>query len=312
MFKLVPEDSFVQDAKKAKFNPNVVLQILLFIAVLVCCFSALFIIEFIPGFVIGVAKIKLAPTFVTVVNLLTTPVITIGVMVYCRLIEKRNWRSMGFIKKGAVKQYLFGVVIGAAMIGLTLLISILTGSMEYVSFNKDSNYIIIAIIFIGFLLQGMEEEVLLRSYFFPSLSTRIPVLFAIIISSLFFAALHLLNSGITVLSLVNLALYGVFMCIYVLKTNSIFGACAIHSIWNFIQGNVFGILVSGQGTNDSVFTFAAKEGGSEWFNGGAFGLEGGFSTTIVLVVAMVITLLVPFKKKASDTPAEVKEVVAVQ
>jgi hypothetical protein len=91
--------------------------------------------------------------------------------------------------------------------------------------------------------------------------------------------------------LINLVLFGLFASVYTLKANSIWGICAFHSIWNFAQGNIFGIPVSGLSLNASVFSFKPTDSGT-LFNGGGFGLEGGLAVTIVLVVSIIITMTV--------------------
>ena len=93
-----------------------------------------------------------------------------------------------------------------------------------------------------------------------------------------------------VLPMINLILFGVFMSVLVLKLNSIWMACAIHSVWNFVQGNFYGILVSGNDFGPSVFRFESTEG-MELLNGGSFGMEGGIATSVVLTVSIIIVLL---------------------
>ena len=68
------------------------------------------------------------------------------------------------------------------------------------------------------------------------------------------------NSGLTPLSLVNLFLFGVAMALYLLKTDTVCGVAGIHGAWNFAQGNLFGILVSGQPSGTSLMTFFIHKG----------------------------------------------------
>lgn len=131
----------------------------------------------------------------------------------------------------------------------------------------------------------------------------------IIVSSIAFAALHLGNSGISPLALVNLALFGVFAGVYFIQRGNIWGVAAIHSIWNFAQGNIFGILVSGNDFGITIFEATINEE-MTLVNGGDFGLEGGILTTIVLVVATVITLCTKQKGVAVEETAVPEEVVA--
>lgn len=129
-----------------------------------------------------------------------------------------------------------------------------------------------------------------------SLSNRTSLIIAIIINSVMFSLLHLLNPGITLLAIINIILFGVFASIYVLRTNNIWGACAIHSIWNFLQGNFYGFEVSGINTNNSILSFTALENGS-LINGGIFGMEGGLAVTLVLIIFIVYNVIKNSKKQ---------------
>ncbi len=48
------------------------------------------------------------------------------------------------------------------------------------------------------------------------------------------------------------------MALYLLKTDTVWGVAGIHGAWNFAQGNLFGILVSGQPSGTSLMTFYHK------------------------------------------------------
>jgi len=108
-------------------------------------------------------------------------------------------------------------------------------------------------------------------------------------SSVMFALLHIFNDGISVMAIVNITLFGLMMALYMLKQGSIWGVCAIHSAWNFVQGNVFGVQVSGMPLTESLFV--SELTGSKWITGGDFGLEGGLTVTIVLLAGIVVIML---------------------
>lgn len=130
------------------------------------------------------------------------------------------------------------------------------------------------------------------------------MLAAILANSLMFALLHLLNNGITALSMVNLTLFGVFASVYTLRSNSLWGICAIHSIWNFAQGIIIGIAVSGSRIDTSMFSFTPTEAGA-LINGGSFGLEGGLAVTAVLFVGIIATMLVKGRNEEVSKPESI-------
>ena len=77
---------------------------------------------------------------------------------------------------------------------------------------------------------------------------------------------------------------------------------ALHSVWNLVQGNVYGIKVSGMETSCTVFS-ASLTGGREIFHGGSFGLEGGLAVTIVLLAGIAV-LLFQLNKNKKDLAVE--------
>jgi membrane protease YdiL (CAAX protease family) len=236
-----------------------------------------------------------SPAFV-IVSLFSTLGSIIGVFIYCRALEGRKLATLGFRRGHAVREYLVGMLIGGALFSLAVLICVVTGTMTYEGFALSSIGMLI-LFFLGFLVQGMSEEVMCRGYFMVSLARKQSLVVAVIVSSTFFGLLHLANDGVQPLAVVNIILFGCFAAVYLLKRGNIWGAAAIHSVWNFVQGNVFGIQVSGMEKMESVFHFEATQAG-ELINGGAFGLEGGLATTVVLTAALVVALLLKSKDPA--------------
>lgn len=248
---------------------------------------------------------------VLLTNLFSTALMTITAMLFCKLIQKRKMTTLGFKKPGMWKEYGIGMLIGFGMMAVIVLIGALTGALK-LQFNSDitagSSLALLAAVFVGFLIQGMSEEVLCRSYFLVSLARKDgKVWMGIIVSSIAFGALHLGNAGVSVLALINLVLFGIFAGVYFIKRGNIWGAAAIHSIWNFAQGNIFGVLVSGNDFGVTVFESTINEN-MTLINGGDFGLEGGILTTIVLVVATVIVLQTKQKDIAVEEVPEQVEV----
>lgn len=229
-----------------------------------------------------------------VLQLFATTLMIAIPMLFCKLIQKRKMRTLGFKKAGMWKEYGLGLLIGFAMMTGIVLIGMVTGALT-LQFNSGllsaAGIGMLLLLFVGFLIQGMSEEVFCRSYFLVSIARKKGnVWLGIIVNALAFGALHLGNPGITALSMVNLVLFGIFASIYFVKRGSIWGVAAIHSIWNFAQGNVYGILVSGMDFGTTIFKSTINEE-MTLINGGTFGLEGGILTTIVLVVATVLTLM---------------------
>lgn len=226
-----------------------------------------------------------------IASLFVTGAATIVVMLYVRFGEKRRLTTMGFVKKNAVADYLLGMVIAFAMFSACIGMCVVAGAMEFNGYVLDGRYVSITLLFAGFVIQGMSEEVICRGFMMTSFGSKAGAFAGMLFNSLVFGVLHLGNDGVAPLAMVNLVLFGVFMSVLMLKLNSIWMVCAIHSIWNFVQGNFYGVLVSGIDSGASIFRFESTEG-LELLNGGSFGIEGGIATTIVLAVVIIIVFCI--------------------
>jgi len=244
------------------------------------------------------------PDWITVVTLLLEAGLIAVFILYCRIFEKRKAASMGFRKKGFVIEYGKGIALGAAMFLAAYAIMVLTGSVAF-SAVSSGNFSILycTAFFAGYLIQGMAEEVICRGYLMVSLSRRYSVWYSVILSAAFFAALHGMNAGVGFLAFLNLFLFGVFMGLLMVRCGNIWVVGAVHSIWNFVQGNILGIQVSGLRQQPSLFT-SELVADRQWINGGAFGAEGGIAVSLVLGISIALLLWNMSKKEyfVSENP----------
>ena len=235
---------------------------------------------------------------ITTVGLLWAQLFCIlGVALYCKFVEKRSLTSVGFVKKDFWKQYLKGLVTGFAMFAAVVLVGTAIGAFRFVGLSDNFNFGIYLLFFGGFVMQGMSEEVMCRGYFMVSMARKSSVVVAVIGNALLFAVMHAPNNGFGFFPCVNLILFAVFASIYTLKTGNIWAVSAFHSIWNFSQGCIFGLSVSGMELLPTLVVFESTD--QVLANGGAFGPEGGFVVTIVLLVE-IITMLIPLAKTSKN------------
>ncbi|MEC2715690.1 type II CAAX endopeptidase family protein, partial [Bacillus cereus] len=208
--------------------------------------------------------------------------------IWVRFVEKRPFSSIGFWKEKWMRKYLKGALIGFVFISTPVILLLLMGSVK-LQVQHITSTVIVGIVgsLVAFLIQGATEEIIVRGWLFPVLSVRSRIWIGIVVTSFLFGFLHLLNPGITILSISNIILVGVFAAFYVLKDSSLWGICAWHSIWNWAQYNVFGFAVSGM-TMYSTPLFKPVTTGSEFLHGGTFGIEGSIITTIMLTIASIV------------------------
>lgn len=230
------------------------------------------------------------PQWITIVLLVGELGLILVVFLYCRFLEKRKLSTLGFRKKGCVLSYLKGMLLGSLLFGAAYLVCFICGSLTVGGMDFSGETLLyVAGFFLGYLIQGMAEEALCRGYLLVSLSRRCSMTLSVVLSSLFFSMLHGMNWGITLLAYVNLFLFGVFMALLFIRCENIWIVGAVHSVWNFAQGNLFGVQVSGMKTQPSLLHSKMAEGW-EFVNGGAFGMEGGIAVTLALGAALGILL----------------------
>lgn len=145
-------------------------------------------------------------------------------------------------------------------------------------------------------MQGLAEEVLCRSYLLNSLAVKQKAPIAVAVSAAAFSALHIANPSVTPVALINIALFGIFAGVYFWRRGSIWGVAALHTAWNFAEGNIYGINVSGIAPTVSVFSASVDNSLSIW-NGGSFGAEGGLAVTVTLTLATIGACFLPHQNK---------------
>ena len=204
-----------------------------------------------------------------------------GFILYMRFAERRKLPAMGFIRKKALLNYLLGLIAGFVVFSIILLVSVaITGGSIAFSEKLSPGMLLFALI--GFMVQGMAEEVEARSYIFLSVSRKHKAYVGILVSGILFGMIHLNNTGTTVVSVLNTTLIGFAFCLMFMASESLWFIGAFHTIWNFAQGNIYGIAVSGNDAGDSIFA-ATLGGENTLLTGGAYGVEGNVITTIVVL-----------------------------
>ena len=232
--------------------------------------------------------------FFTLATLFSTALSAVVIYLFAtKTGNKMTAEDLGLKKKNFIKNYPLGLLVGFITISLSLLITYVFGGAKYVGVVIEQPVLLI-FFFLGFLIQGFEEELLCRGFMMNGLSKTRSMFFAVLFNSIFFALLHLGNDGLGVLPLFNLFLAGLSFSMMALYFDDIWVASGAHSMWNFAQGNFYGFLVSGTDMGPSVFRFELT--GNDLISGGAFGLEGGIGVLIVEIITIIIFYF-SYKKK---------------
>lgn len=213
---------------------------------------------------------------------------------WVRRFERRPFWTLGFEPNGAAAKVargaLSGVVMMAGSVGLLALAGFIEAEPGPPDLQGASALPGVLVALVGWAVQGPAEELVCRGWMLPVLAARYRLWLGVAVSSLFFAAAHAFNPGISAIAVLNLALYGLFAALYALREGGLWGISANHALWNWVQGNGFGFEVSGTAVAGGMLVNLMETGPDE-LTGGPFGPEGGLAVTAVLLAAILFLLL---------------------
>ena len=130
------------------------------------------------------------------------------------------------------------------------------------------------------IMPGFMEELLFRGILFHFLERFGGSWFALALTSTLFGLAHIFNDNATALSSFAIAIEaGVLLGGAYMLTRSLWMPIGLHAAWNFTQGEIYDVPVSGFDQHGLV---TAKLSGPELLSGGAFGLE---ASVIAMVCA---------------------------
>lgn len=244
---------------------------------------------------------------ITVIAAFSFGMITLWLWFWLAVKEKRGFATLGFTRpRNGLLLAARGFGLGVAMLAVCVLIPVITGQAQLTwGAPTAASGSLILIMMIGFLVQGSAEEIMTRGYFTQAVARRWGLVAAVIAQAVFFTVLHGANPGMGVVPIINLLLFAFFMSFLSLAEGGLWGVCALHASWNWAQGNIFGVAVSGSAVPDSVFTYAAQPDSVDVLTGGTFGIEGSLVTTIVLLACCLISWRAWQKRRSVECAAEV-------
>lgn len=202
--------------------------------------------------------------------------------------------------KGNNISYLFwGLLLGLVLNGFCALIAMINGDFT-LRFSQFEIFPAIGLLFAVFV-QSSAEELLCRGFMYHRLlkSTNSPA-FAIIFNSLFFAALHLLNNGMSILPFYCIFIFGVLTSMIVYYFDSLWMVMGLHAMWNFTQSILFGLPNSGINVPYSIFKIGGSVKGSFAYNP-TFGLEGTILSSVLMTICCLALYLWKSKKNKEET-----------
>lgn len=204
--------------------------------------------------------------------------------------ERRPVGSLGFFPATRIGRNLgLGALVAALLLAIPVGVNLLGGWYE-TSPAPGFPLLAAVVALTGFAVQASTEEVITRGYLMQVAHRKWGLLAAIAFQAVVFALLHGVNFDVGVLPLVNILLIGLVLGIWALAEGSLWGVCAFHVVWNWCQGNIAGIQVSGMNLESALLTTEPVPGSAGLLTGGGFGVEGSVLTTAVLLIATAVAV----------------------
>lgn len=209
---------------------------------------------------------------------------------YKRWIERAPDRELEFTDAG--RELALGLAGGAMLFTVMTGIVALLGGFEILGLRGAGaiwSMLSLAV------FSSVFEEILLRGIVFRQLEAWMGSWIALALSSALFGALHIMNPDATWFSSVAIAVEaGILLGAAYMLTRRLWLAIGIHAAWNFTQGWVFSVPVSGG--EAPLGLLITRRLGPDWLTGGDFGLEASVVAMVVATLAGVILLLLAIQR----------------
>lgn len=221
--------------------------------------------------------------------LLLTAVVLLAYRGYVQVVEKRAVAELS--GKQAIPEVLSGLALGALLFCATIGILAALGVYQVTGINGWKSMLEGVA---GFILFGVLEEVIMRGIVFRIIEQALGSWIALGISAVIFGALHLLNLGATLANAAAITVEGgVLLAAAYMLTRRLWLCIGLHIAWNFTQGGIFSVAVSG-GSSEGLLQ--ARMVGPDWLTGGRFGAEASVVAWVICAAAGITLLVLAVRK----------------
>lgn len=228
-------------------------------------------------------------------------VILLGTWLAGRLLDRRPFADFGWrMSRLWWLDLAFGLLLGAALQAALFATMLALGWIEVLgrmAFNDSYPSFAAALLAAAgaCIGVGISEELFTRGYQLrnlaeglnrPRIGPRGSLTLALLLTSAAFGLLHLPNENSSPTAAANIALAGVLLGLGYVLTGQLALPIGLHVSWNFAEGCLFGMPVSGQPAAAAVIS--SRLTGPEAWTGGLFGPEAGLVGTIAVLAGMAL------------------------
>lgn len=202
-------------------------------------------------------------------------------------LAKHSWAHLGW-RVPVARALLQGFAIGALMAALAIVLSIVPGGARVRFAPHWSAYLGAALpLAIGLLSAALWEELVFRGFPLRRLADALGPWPATLILAVGFGLMHIPNDNASPFGILNVTLAGVWLSLAFFSPGGIALGWGLHFGWN-VGLALLGVPVSGMRFGPPQAAY--YPGPHAWFDGGAFGPEGGLVGTIAIATGVAAIL----------------------
>ncbi len=215
---------------------------------------------------------------------------------FVRAVERR--RPLELACRHCPSHFAKGAIIGAGLFSATIGMLWAAGCYHV---SGISGWSVIFAPLAASLFAGFAEELVLRGIFFRIVEEWLGSWISLAASALLFGLLHLGNPHATLVSALAISLEaGLLLAAAFMLTRTLWLPIGIHFAWNFTQGGIFGVAVSG---NEVAGLLRGELAGPELLSGGSFGAEASLFAVAVCLTAGLLFLAAAIRNGRIVRPA---------
>lgn len=200
-----------------------------------------------------------------------------AVLAYWLLVRLVEGRKVSELAPRKLPTAVVGWLIGMGIMLATAAVLALFGVYRVHGVHEGVN-LLAPLIVLG-LVPGIAEEIVTRGVLYRVVEDGLGTWAALAISAIFFGGMHLGNPNATTWSSIAIAIEaGLLLGLAYAWTRSLWFCFGLHAAWNFTQGPLLDIPVSGV---ELTGWLDASVSGPEWLSGGAFGAEASVLTVVL-------------------------------
>ena len=222
----------------------------------------------------------------------------LALLIYVLFVHRLERRRVGELAPDrCLPELTPGVLLGGVLFGATVGVLALCGALHIT--GRAPPWVMIGPL-VGAISAGVVEELVFRGLLLRILESALGSWLALALSAAVFGLLHLLVPHSSLSSAIAIMLEsGVLLGGAYFVTRRLWLPIGLHIGWNFTQGGIFGIAVSG---HPSTGLLQAQLSGPRWLSGGAFGAEASVAAIGVCLPVTVLLLAIAARRGQLQPP----------